>query len=116
MTHPRRSACCGLQKLGNSPWFYEFGARDVIQPGRSIVVWINQPHRVPPTNGGHSLLSPKPGIVSRSRASSLGGFRSWNHNDALLNDGADVVVLRNPQGRPVPGACDVWGNRHCPRV
>jgi micrococcal nuclease len=111
------SAPIGLYEyeLENSPWFYEFGPRDVIQPGRSIVVWIREPHRVPPTNGGRSLLSPKPGIVP-FQSVQLGGFRSWNHNDALLNDGADVVVLRNPQGRPVPGACDVWGNRHCPRV
>jgi endonuclease YncB( thermonuclease family) len=102
-------------ELENSPWFYEFGPRDVIQPGRSIVVWIHKPHPVPLTNGGRSLLSPQPGRIP-FQSVQLGGFRSWNHDVALLNDGADVVLLRNPQGMPVPGACDFWGRTHCPRV
>ena len=44
------------------------------------------------------------------------GFRSWNHTTALLNDGADAVILRNPLGMPVPGACHAWGGARCPRV
>ena len=102
-------------ELENSPWFYEFGRGDVIQPGKSIVVWINRPHPVPASNGGRALLTPTPGVVPFQTVQ-LGGFRSWNHSVALLNDGADVVDLRNPQGMPVPGACDAWGNARCPRV
>jgi len=102
-------------ELENSPWFYEFDRGDVIQPGRSIVVWINRPHRVPAVNGGGSLLPPLPGRVPFQTVQA-GGFLSWSHATALLNDRADVVVLRNPQGRPVPGACDSWGKTHCPRV
>jgi endonuclease YncB( thermonuclease family) len=102
-------------ELENSPWFYEFDRGDVVQPGRSIVVWVNRPHPVPAVNGGRSLLPPLPGRVPFLGVQ-LGGFLSWNHTTALLNDGADVVVLRNPQGMPVPGACDSWGKTHCPRV
>jgi endonuclease YncB( thermonuclease family) len=102
-------------ELENSPWFYEFGPRDVIQPGKSIVVWINKPHPVPAVNGSRSLLPPTPGLVP-FQSVQVGGFRSWNHSDALLNDGADAVDLRNPLGMPVAGACDAWGNARCPRI
>ena len=44
------------------------------------------------------------------------GFRSWNHAVALLNDGADAVLLRNPLGMPVAGARDAWGGARCPSV
>ena len=102
-------------ELENSPWFYEFGPRDVIQPGMSVVVWIDSPHRLPAANGGSSLLPPAPGIVP-FRNVQAGGFRSWNQSTALLNDRADVVDLRNPQGMPVRGACHAWGKKsRCPR-
>lgn len=70
---------------------------------------------MPASNGAPSLLPPLPGRVPFQTVQA-GGFLSWNHTTALLNDGADVVVLRNPQGMPVRGACDAWGNAHCPRV
>ena len=102
-------------ELENSPWFYEFGPRDVLQPGASIVVWVNKPHAVPAVNGSRVLLDAVPGVFPFEGVQS-GGFRSWNHAIALLNDGADAVLLRNPLGMPVPGACDAWGGASCPRV
>ncbi len=102
-------------ELENSPWFYEFGPRDVLQPGASIVVWVNKPHAVPAVNGSRVLLTAVPGVFPFEDVQS-GGFRSWNHQIALLNDGSDAVLLRNPLGMPVPGACDAWGGANCPRV
>jgi endonuclease YncB( thermonuclease family) len=102
-------------ELENSPWFYEFGPRDVIQPGEAIVVWISRPHEVPVTNGSRVLTAAVPGVFPFLGVQA-DGFRSWNHTAALLNDSADAVVLRNPLGMPVPGACHAWGSAHCPRV
>jgi endonuclease YncB( thermonuclease family) len=102
-------------ELENSPWFYEFGPRDVLNPGSSIVVWIDKPHSVPATNGSRVTLTAVPGVFP-FQGVQAGGFRSWNHSTALLNDGADAVLLRNPLGMPVPGACDAWGDARCPRV
>ena len=31
-------------------------------------------------------------------------------------DDGDVVILRNPQGAPVAGACDNWGGFPCPKA
>ena len=50
-------------ELENSPWFYEFGPRDVIEPGEAIVVWVNRPHEVPVTNGSRVLTSAVPGSL-----------------------------------------------------
>jgi endonuclease YncB( thermonuclease family) len=102
-------------ELESSPSFYEFGKRSVIQPGKSIVVWIRKPHPVPASKGSRDLLDAVPGQYPFHHVQS-GGFRSWKHVIALLNDRADVVVLRNPLGMPVPGACHAWGSAHCPRV
>jgi endonuclease YncB( thermonuclease family) len=102
-------------ELESSPWFYEFDKSDVLLPGRSIVVWINKPHPVPASNGGRSLLPPVPGLIPFQTVQ-RGGFRSWNHTDALLSDNKDVVALRNPLGIPVPGACDAWGGERCPGI
>ena len=102
-------------ELENSPWFYEFGPRDVIQAGESIVVWINRPHEVPITNGSRVLTAAVPGVFP-FQGVQADGFRSWNHSEAILNDGADAVDLRNPLGMPVPGACDAWGGTTCPSV
>ncbi|MGH2837333.1 MAG: lamin tail domain-containing protein [Thermoleophilaceae bacterium] len=102
-------------ELENSPWFYEFGPRDVLQPGSSIVVWVGEPHPVPAVNGSRVLLAAVPGVFPFAEVQSA-GFRSWNHAIALLNDGADAVLLRNPLGMPVPGACDAWGSARCPSI
>jgi len=102
-------------ELENSPWFYEFNERDLILPGESIVVWIDKPHEVPPVNGSRVTLAAVPGVFP-FQGVQPGGFRSWNHSIALLNDGADAVLLRNPLGMPVPGACHAWGNARCPGV
>ena len=102
-------------ELESSPWFYEFGPRDVIQPGKAIVVWINKPHAVPGTVGGRGLVTPVPGVAPFNGVQ-LGGFRSWLHSDALLSDSKDMVALRNPLGMPVPGACDAWGGVPCPKI
>ena len=102
-------------ELENSPWFYEFDATDVLQPGSSMVVWVSKPHAVPASNGSRVLLAAVPGVFPFEGVQS-GGFKSWNHAVALLNDGADAVLLRNPLGMPVPGACDAWGGANCPNV
>ena len=102
-------------ELENSPWFYEFGPRDILQPGSSMVVWVSKPHMVPATNGSRVLTAAVPGVFPFSSVQS-DGFRSWNHTVALLNDGADAVLLRNPLGTPVQGACDAWGGARCPSV
>ena len=102
-------------ELESSPWFYEFGPGDVIQPGKSIVVWINKPHPVPTAIGSRGLVTPRPGVPPFSDVQ-LGGFRSWLHSDALLSDNKDMVALRNPLGIPVPGACDAWGGVPCPKI
>ena len=102
-------------ELESSPWFYEFEKTDVLLPGRSIVVWINKPHPVPAVNGGRALLPPVPGVAPFQNVQ-RGGFRAWNHTDALLSDNKDVVALRNPLGMPVPGACDAWGGERCPSI
>ena len=49
-------------ELENSPWFYEFGSRDILLPGQSIVVWVSKPHTVPTTNGSRVLTAAVPGI------------------------------------------------------
>jgi endonuclease YncB( thermonuclease family) len=102
-------------ELENSPWFYEFGPRDILLPNQSIVVWVSKPHTVPISNGSRVLTAATPGVFP-FQSVQAGGFLSWNHNVALLNDGADVVLLRNPLGMPVPGACFAWGGARCPNV
>ena len=102
-------------ELENSPWFYEFNSRDMLLPGASMVVWVSEPHDVPPVNGSRIKLAAVPGVFPFEGVQA-GGFRSWGHTLALLNDGADVVVLRNPLGMPVPGTCHAWGGTRCPRV
>jgi micrococcal nuclease len=106
-------------EIENVPWFYEFGARDVIEPGKAITLWVKQPHDVPrDLPGGHSLLvTPKPGlsIPGLTDFASTSEFLSWGYDKGMLNDGGDVVVLRNPQGAPVAGACDTWGGFPCPK-
>ena len=89
-------------ELENSPWFYEFGPRDVIQPGKSIVVWVNKPHPVPAVNGGRALLTPRP-ACSRSRASSRAASGAGTTAIALLNDGADAVTAAQPARHARPG-------------
>jgi endonuclease YncB( thermonuclease family) len=99
-------------ELESVPWFYEFTPRDVVQPGKAITLWIDEPHPVPPSVGSPLRVSAVPG-VGLFQVVQQDGFRSWNYRDALLGDGKDVVTLRNPQGAPV--ACDAWGMR-CPTV
>ena len=106
-------------EIENVPWFYEFGERDVIEPGKAITLWVKQPHDVPrDTPGGHSLLvTPKPGLSlpGLTDFASTSEFLSWGYDKGMLNDGGDVVVLRNPMGAPVAGACDSWGGFPCPK-
>jgi hypothetical protein len=102
-------------ELESSPWFFEFGPRDVLQPGKSIVVWIDQPHSVPVRNGSPVMVPAVPGLTPFEDVQ-VGGFKSWNHREALLGDGADMVALRDPFGLPVPGACAAWGSARCPSI
>ena len=74
----------------------------------------HQPHRVPLTNGGRSL--------GRAGSRPVPERPAWwlpelgPQATRCSTTGATSWFLGTRQGRPVPGACDVWGNRHCPRV
>jgi hypothetical protein len=105
-------------EIENVPWFYEFGARDVLEPGKAITLWIRQPHDVPVDLPGRKLLvTPTPGLSIPGLAdfASTSEFLSWGYDKGMLADDGDVVVLRNPQGKPVSGACDNWGGFRCPQ-
>lgn len=103
--------------LESVPWFYEFDARDVIQPGRSIVVFMKEmPRRIPPGDNV-PVVGWLPLIAGASpfRDTQANGFRAWNNSHApLLSDNKDVVTLRNPAGAPV--ACVSWGGERCPSI
>ena len=102
-------------ELESSPWFYEFGAADVIQPGKSIVVFMDDhPRMVPPRNGAPAIIPTRAGILPFADTQP-GGFRAWNNPNApLLSDNKDVITLRNPAGSPV--ACAAWGGMRCPGI
>lgn len=105
-------------ELESVPWFYEFRADDVLEAGKSVVVWIDKPHEVPVGEAGvrRIFVTPTPGlnIPGLRDFANATFFRSWNHKDALLGDGKDVVTLRNPAGAPVE--CDAWGGEKCPSI
>jgi endonuclease YncB( thermonuclease family) len=100
-------------ELESSPWFFEFGAHDVLPPGHSVVVWIDRPHEIPLGAAGvrRDFVNP---VAGRYPFAEAVAFKSWGHRDALLGDGKDVVTLRNPHGTPV--TCDAWGGMRCPKV
>jgi hypothetical protein len=104
-------------ELESSPWFYEFGFRDVIQPGKSIVVFMaNVPKKVPARDGVPApLWTPVLAGLLPFGDTQPGGFRGWeNSNAPLLSDNKDVITLRNPAGSPV--ACASWGGLRCPSI
>ncbi|MEA2387166.1 MAG: competence protein ComEC [Thermoleophilaceae bacterium] len=101
-------------ELESSPWFYEFGPKDIVLPGKSIVVWINKPTRtVPPRNGAPAIVPTRPGVLPFADTQP-DGFRSWGHTDPLLSDNKDVVTLRGRGGEPV--TCAAWGGEKCPNI
>ena len=104
-------------EIENVPYFYEFTPRDVIEPGKAITLWLRQPHDVPADVPGRKLLvTPKPGLSlpGLTDFASTSAFLSWGFDKGVLADDGDVVVLRNPEGAPVAGACDFWGGFSCP--
>ena len=103
-------------ELESSPWFYEFNAGDVIQPGKSLVLFMDdQPRLVPARNGTPPIVPVRAGLLPFQDTQSPNGFRAWNNSNApLLSDNKDVVTLRNPAGSPV--ACAAWGGERCPSV
>ena len=62
---------------------------------------------------GVTSLNYIPGLADFASTSE---FLSWGYDKGMLNDGGDVVVLRNPMGAPVAGACDTWGGFPCPKA
>lgn len=103
--------------LESVPWFYEFGPADVIQPGKSIVVFVSsRPNRVPPADGTPApLWVPVVAGLVPFQDTQPNGFRAWNNSHApLLADNKDVVTVRNPAGAPV--ACASWGGLGCPKI
>jgi len=106
-------------EIENVPYFYEFTSRDVIAPGKAITLWLRQPHDVPADIDGRKLLvTPSPGlsIPGLTDFASTSEFLSWGFDKGVLADDGDVVVLRNPEGAPVAGACDEWGGFRCPKA
>jgi endonuclease YncB( thermonuclease family) len=100
-------------EIESVPWFYEFGPRDILEPGDGVVVFVNkQPTRVPiSSTTSNPLVLAVPGRAPFQRVTI---FHDWNHTDALFGDKSDVVTLRNPLGGPV--VCDYWGGDKCPGV
>ena len=106
-------------EIENVPWFYEFGPRDVLAPGRAVTLWIRQPHDVPADIAGRKLLvTPAPGLSMPGLRDfeATSAFISWGYDKGMLADDGDVVVLRNPAGAPVAGACHNWGGFNCPQA
>jgi micrococcal nuclease len=104
-------------ELESVPWFYEFGRADVIQPGKSIVVFMStMPKRVPARDGVPApLWTPVSAGLLPFGDTQPGGFRAWNNTHApLLADNKDVITIRNPAGAPV--ACASWGGLRCPSI
>jgi endonuclease YncB( thermonuclease family) len=104
-------------EIENVPYFFEFGARDVLAPNKAITLWLRKPHDVPADVAGRKLLvTPAPGLSlpGLTDFASASAFLSWGFDKGVLADDGDVVVLRNPQGTPVAGACDFWGGFRCP--
>ena len=103
-------------EIENSPWFYEFGPEDTIAPGQALTLWVRRPHAVPTATPGRRLVEPRPGlsVPGLRDFESTARFLSWSHDRGMLADGGDVVVLRNPGGAPVTGACHGWGGVRCP--
>jgi len=99
-------------ELESRPWFYEFGQEMVLNPGKSVVVWISKPHAIPLGEAGvrRVFIDPVRGLAPFTDASF---FESWDRYK-LLADRRDVVTLRNPLGGPV--ACDAWGGESCPQA
>lgn len=102
-------------EMESTPWFYEFGAGDVIQPNKSITLFMaKQPNRVPLANGTPPIAPVRPGLPPFGDTQP-GGFRAWDHPRApLLSDNKDVVTLRNATGMPV--TCASWGGLRCPSL
>ena len=106
-------------EIENVPWFFEFNARDVLPPGQAITLWIGQPHAVPTEVSGRKLLvEPVPGVALPGLPdfASTASFLSWGYDKGMLADDGDVVVLRNPNGAPVAGACHNWSGFSCPQA
>ena len=104
-------------EIENVPWFYEFGPRDILAPGTALTLWVREPHDVPADVSGRKLLvKPEPGLsIPGLRDFELSSaFLSWKYDKGMLADDGDVVVLRNPAGAPVGGACHRWGSFDCP--
>jgi endonuclease YncB( thermonuclease family) len=102
-------------EMESVPWFHEFGAQDVLQPGKAITLLVQNPQRVPIASGTPPVLPVKAGVPP-FRDTQAGGFRpfAWGNHGALFGDKKDVVTLRNPMGAPV--TCAAWGGEHCPGV
>ena len=106
-------------EVENVPWFYEFGPRDILAPGTAVTLWVRSPHDVPADVSGRKLfVTPEPGlsIPGLRDFESSSTFLSWNYDKGMLADDGDVVVVRNPQGAPVGGACHKWGRFSCPKA
>jgi endonuclease YncB( thermonuclease family) len=106
-------------EIENVPYFHEFGPRDILPPGRALTLWVRRPHDVPAEVAGRKLLvTPSPGfsMPGLTDFEASAAFVSWGFDKGLLADDGDVVVLRNPQGAPVAGACHFWDGFLCPQA
>ena len=70
-------------ELESVPWFYEFGPRDVLQPGQAVVVFVDdKPNQVPLNANNSNLMVPpqvrgSPGLPA-IRPVLLGPKLSWS--------------------------------------
>ena len=124
--------------LESSPWFYEFGADDVLGPGKAVAVWTGTakyhipndadpppapppprppggpqpPPEEPPCDEPVEVLCPKARAAAGPRHfGNVARVRRWGFKRPLLGR-RDVVTLRNARGAPV--VCHAWGGRKCP--
>ncbi|HYH57740.1 MAG TPA: lamin tail domain-containing protein [Thermoleophilaceae bacterium] len=89
-------------EIENQPFYFEFPRGSFLRPGSSAVLFVHKkPGGVFPGRG------PFRGVVS---------FYEWGKpgGRGLFSSTADLVVLRNPNGAPVKGACKAWGRFRCP--
>lgn len=144
-TSPATVSLAGYD-LESSPWFYEFGASDVLEPGKALALWTQQPlYYIPndtepappgPTQppGGPPSQQPPPEekpcndplapiYPCPPARTAVMGPRNFNGVAFVDVWGFKRPLLGNKQDvvtlrnpRGAPIGCHAWGGRKCPGV